>query len=170
LGGRRAPVAPAERTDVAAARARAIGMLARRDYSRKALEGRLHEAGFEPATAALAVEALADERLVDESRYIEQAVASRAARGQGPQRIMLELARLGVDPTLIASAVDAHAPAWADLAADLRRRRFGSAVPRAPRERARQIRFLLYRGFRGEQVRAALGVVQDESIEELELE
>jgi len=94
------------------------------------------EAGFEPATAALAVEALADERLMDESRYVEQAVASRTARGQGPQRIMLELARLGVDPTLIASAVDAHAPAWADLAADLRRRRFGSAV-RARRENGR---------------------------------
>jgi SOS response regulatory protein OraA/RecX len=38
----------------------------------------------------------------------------------------------------------------------------------APAARARQARFLLYRGFTGEQVRAALGRGAGESFEELE--
>jgi len=39
----------------------------------------------------------------------------------------------------------------------VRRKRFGAAPPSDFRERARQARFLEYRGFDGDQIRAALG-------------
>ena len=38
----------------------------------------------------------------------------------------------------------------------MRRKRFGAEVPRDYRERARQARFLEYRGFASSQIRAAL--------------
>ena len=46
------------------------------------------------------------------------------------------------------------------LAGEVRRRKFGAAAPRSLGERAKQARFLQYRGFDAEQIRAAF---RDES-------
>ncbi len=163
--GRRPPADPA---GADAARGTAIGLLSRRDYPRSALKDRLTDAGFETATAESAVAGLEDERLVNDARYVEAAVAGRIGRGQGPLRIILELRRAGVPPTLVAAAVDSQAPEWRDRAILLHRRRFGPGAPRDPRQRARQARFLLYRGFTSDHVRAALGARTDETFLELE--
>jgi regulatory protein len=153
--GRKKP--PADPASPDAARQKAIGLLARRDFGSKELKGRLAQAGYEAGAASAAVEDLQDERLVDDARYAEAAVASRVARGQGPVRIALELRRLGVPPDLVEQAVDAKSPEWTARAGELRRRRFGTAVPTDAKERTKQVRFLLYRGFSSEQVRGALG-------------
>jgi regulatory protein len=136
------------------ARGQAIGLLSRRDLPRRALKGRLTEKGFEAETAEAVVSELEEERLVSDERFVTNAVLSRAARGQGPVRIMLELRRLGVDPALVAEAVDPKDPDWTARAIELRRRRFGPGAPKTPAERAKQLRLLLYRGFTGAQVRA----------------
>jgi regulatory protein len=153
--GRRKP--PAEPDNPEAARQKAIGLLARRDFSSRELQGRLADAGYEPQAAAAAVTELEEDRLVDDERYVESAVASRIARGQGPIRIALELKRVGVAPALVERAVAAKSPEWSARAVELRCRRFGRKVPQDPQERTRQIRFLLYRGFTMDHVRAALG-------------
>ena len=158
----------ADPSSVSAARGTAIGLLSRRDYPRRALKGRLTEAGFDAEAAECAVSELEDERLVNDARFVEAAVASRIARGQGPLRIALELRHLGVAAALVDAAVDSRSAEWTGRAQALRRRRFGPAVPTAAAARARQARFLLYRGFTGEQVRAALGRGPDEAFEEIE--
>jgi regulatory protein len=144
-----------------AARGKAIGLLARRDYPAKLLRSRLTESGYEPQAAEAAVTSLETERLVNDQRYVEAAVAGRVSRGQGPIRIALELRRQGVAADLVAAAVAARDPQWLTRAADLRRRRFGEAAPADARERARQVRFLLQRGFAGDHVRHALGAAHD---------
>jgi regulatory protein len=148
-----------------AARGRAIGLLSRRDYPRRALKHRLADSGFDEAAAENAVAGLEDERLVNDARYVESAVASRATRGQGPIRIAFELRRQGVAAELIAAAVDARSPDWVERAGQLRRRRFGAAPPADRQERARQVRFLLQRGFSGEHVRRALDVRDDDALD-----
>jgi regulatory protein len=158
FGGRK-KVPPSNPADPAAARQKAIGLVARRDFGSRELKGRLAEAGYESGAAEDAVSDLQDQRLVDDARYAESAVASRVARGQGPIRIALELRRAGVAAELIEAAVEAGSPEWADRAHALRRRRFGAAPPADPKERTRQVRFLLYRGFSSEHVRKALGRV-----------
>lgn len=158
----RARRAPDDPDSVEAARGRAIGLLSRRDLPADALRGRLTDAGFATAAADGAVEELIDERLVNDARYVESAVASRTARGQGPVRITLELKRLGLAPELVTAAVDARHPDWLERAVELRVRRFGAAPPSDGRERARQARFLLYRGFTGEHLRAAFGAAADD--------
>jgi len=152
----RARKPPEDPASAEAARGRAIGMLSRRDYPRRALKERLADSGFAEEAAESAVTSLEDERLVSDERYVESAVAGRTARGQGPIRIALELRRQGVAAALVAAAVDPKSPEWAERARDLRQRRFGAEQPRDPRERARQVRFLLQRGFSGEHVRRAL--------------
>jgi len=162
-------VPPDDPASATAARATAIRLLSRRDYSRGALKGRLTEAGFETGAAEDAVSELEDERLVSDVRFVEAAVASRIARGHGPLRIALELRQLGVSAALIAAAVDSRAADWVLRALAARTRRFGPSVPKNAAERARQSRFLLYRGYTGEQVGAALGRVAGESFEDLEI-
>ena len=168
LGGRGRSRAVEEPASAAAARSRAVGMLSRRDYPSRALKGRLSQAGFETAAAEEAVAGLEDERLVNDERYVESAVASRSSRGQGPVRIAQELRQSGVAAELIAAAVDARDPRWAETASALRRRRFGAAAPAGAKERNRQVRFLLYRGFTGDHVRTALGRAGTDIEEELE--
>lgn len=157
FGRGRTQSAPADPASPAAARQKAIGLLARRDFGSKELQGRLAQAGYETVAAAAAVTDLEDERLVNDERYVESAVATRAARGQGPVRIAMDLKRLGLAKDLVERAVDARSPEWAERAAELRLRRFGAAPPGDPKERTRQVRFLLYRGFSSDHVRAALG-------------
>jgi len=168
-GRSRKQKSPEEAASPDAARVKAIGLLARRDFASKELKGRLAQAGFDSGAAETAVTELAEERLVDDARYVEAAVLSRVAKGQGPVRIALELKRLGISPDLIEPAVDAKSPDWADRAAALRERRFGRALPDDPRERARQVRFLLYRGYSMTHVRTALGRVVDD-LDEADLE
>jgi regulatory protein len=154
---------------VPAARARAVGLLARREYPRALLEARLTGAGFAAAAAAAALDGLEREWLLNDARYAEAAVASRSARGLGPLRIALELKRQGVAAELIDAAVDARAREWDARAAAVRRRQFGAAQPRNATERARIARFLLYRGFSGRQVSAALGAAGRDEFADLEL-
>jgi regulatory protein len=161
FGGRKKKP-PEEPANPDAARQKAIGLLARRDFGSKELKGRLARAGYEAGAAESAVEDLQDERLVDDARYVEHAVASRAARGQGPVRITLELKRLGIAPDLVTQAVDPRSAEWGERAANLRRRRFGAAPPEDAKERTRQVRFLLYRGFTSAHVREALGRAADD--------
>ena len=142
--------------DASSARATALGLLARRDYFSAELTRKLRERGFEAQAAADALEALAAERLLDDARTVERFVAYRAGRGQGPLRITLDLKALGVPAELIGPALESG-PDWRALARDVRRRRFGAAAPADWNERARQARFLQYRGFSSDDIRAATG-------------
>jgi regulatory protein len=61
----------------------------------------------------------------------------------------------------IEAGLDAAGEDWVAVAREARRRRFGVSPPGDYPERARQARFLQYRGFSHEQIRAALGPGED---------
>ncbi len=164
---RRAPKPPEDPTSGDAARGKAMRLLARRDYPSKLLRSRLGEAGYEAEAVDAAVTDLEDLRYVNDERYVDSAVAGRAARGQGPIRIALELVRQGCPKELVEATVRREDPEWAERAVALRRRRFGAGAPADGKERARQVRFLMQRGFTGGQVRAALAAAGDD--EDLDL-
>jgi regulatory protein len=155
--GRAAPAAGAG----GAADPRALGvaaatLLARRDYSRSELQSRLLERGFDATAVAALLEELIEQRVIDDTRYAERFVAFHAGRGHGPARIRRELVGLGVAEELIRTALDAG-PDWGMLAREQRARKFGSRLPAAWSEKARQARFLQYRGFSTDHIRSALG-------------
>ncbi len=138
------------------ARQAAVTLLARRDFASGELAARLQEDGF-PATAVAAVIAdLTAGRILDDARFATQYVAYHADRGQGPRRIAMDLSARGVAPLHIEVAVAAGTD-WAALAREVRIRRFGMAPPQTWAEKARQGRFLQYRGFSSDHIRSALG-------------
>ena len=139
-----------------AIRAAALAALARRDYLTTELDRKLQGQGFEPAATAVVIAALTAERLLDDARCIERFVTSRAERGQGPLRIARDLEAQGASPALIEAAIGAG-PDWRTVARAVRHRKFGAASPASWPEKARQARFLQYRGFSSDHIRAALG-------------
>ena len=142
--------------DPVAARAVAVGLLARRDFASGELRDRLERGGFGAATAAAAVAALIEERAVNDARYAENYVSHHAERGKGPVRIAADLKERGVSKELIDTAL-AGSPDWGSRARELRIRKFGPDSPSDWTEKARQARFLQYRGFSSDHIRSALG-------------
>jgi regulatory protein len=142
--------------DVAGARAAAIALMARRDYASGELRDRLERKGFDRSVVEAAIAELVDERALDDTRYATNYVSYHAGRGQGPLRIAADLSAMGLPSQLIDVAV-AAGPDWRVAARELRLRRFGAEPPADWPEKARQARFLQYRGFSSDHIRSALG-------------
>ena len=151
----------AQEADERTVRTAALACLARRDYGEAELGERLRSRGYPAGLVATVVAALAAEKLLSDERFVEQFVAMHAARGHGPVRVRAELRERGVEAPAIEAALEQSPADWIALARKARQRKFGAAVPGDFRERAKQARFLQYRGFSAEQIRAALGPGED---------
>jgi regulatory protein len=131
-------------------------MLARRDYSSGELRARLTDKGFEGDVIAALVTALEREHLLDDARFVEHYVTYHSGRGQGPTRIHRDLKALGLGSELIERCLG-EGPDWVSLARTVRQKKFGRDLPEGYAGKAKQARFLQYRGFTGAQIRQALG-------------
>jgi regulatory protein len=151
---------PPESTDAHAdpveARRRALGSLARREHSAAELCNKLTRAGFPADVAVAVVEELAVEGLQSDARFVEDFVHGRIGHGKGPVRIRAELAERGIPAAVADEALAMSGQNWRALARAVRKRRFGARLPEQFTEKARQMRFLQYRGFESDQVRAAM--------------
>jgi regulatory protein len=142
--------------DPAAALAAAVTLLARREFCSIELGAKLAANGFEPGSVRAALAELIERRYLDDERYARLFVLNHAERGQGPVRIRRDLAELGLPAALIEPQLDSFGD-WAALARKVLTRRFGAAAPDSWPEKARRMRFLQYRGFGNDHIRAALG-------------
>lgn len=142
--------------DPKAARKKAMDYLARREYGQRELEEKLVAAGFEATTAIDAVDRLTGEGLQDDRRFAESFVQSRINQGKGPVRIRQELADRKLSTSLIDATLEAADADWFELARDIRRKKFGGELPGEFAQKARQMRFLKYRGFETAHIQAAV--------------
>ncbi|MBV8853260.1 MAG: regulatory protein RecX [Sinobacteraceae bacterium] len=147
-------------SDAERARAAAVALLARRDIASGELLVKLKRKGFSADAARSAIDALQAERLLNDERYAENYVRYHAGRGHGPVRIARELGGFGVAAAVIEGAL-AVGPDWRRLAREVRTRKFGDELPGSLAEKARQGRFLQYRGFSADHIRLALGADYD---------
>jgi len=138
-----------------------MDLLARREHARHELAGKLRSRGMPGDLIETVLDDLVGENLLSEARFAEAFVASRVGRGQGPVRIRMELERRQVAAGVIEDALESAAPDWGALAAEARRKRFGRQPPGDFRERARQSRFLQYRGFASEHISRAMQPDED---------
>jgi regulatory protein len=137
--------------------AAAVRLLARREHSAEELQRKLLDKGYADEDVAAVMEKLTSRRLLSNDRYAASRVRHRAQGGQGPVRIRAELRQQGVADEVIEREIASAGMDWDQLAVEVRRRRFGGGPPRSLAERAKQARFLQYRGFSADQIRAALG-------------
>lgn len=130
----------------AAVRRAAMDLLARREHGRVELARKLRQRGASAELIEQALDRLSDEGLLSESRYLESFVRSRAHAGYGPLRIREELAQRGLPREAIEQALRDSGFDWSAQLRDVWRRKFGQ-LPDDARERAKQGRFLSYRGY-----------------------
>ncbi len=135
-------------------RAKAIELLARREHSVRELSIKLQQRGFGLAMIEEVLNALQNERLLSNERFAEEYVRVRSSKGIGPQRLRQELAERGIAAELSDCFLDDCD--WSQLAVGVRLKKFGSALPTDFKDRAKQARFLQYRGFTAEQIRLAI--------------
>jgi regulatory protein len=139
-----------------AAELTAVRLLARREHSVEELRRKLLVRGHPEAAVVTVLARLEAKRLVSDDRFVASFVRHHAQRGQGPVRIRAELRQQGIGPEVADTAIEDAEVDWMSQAAAVRRRKFGAAAPRAAAERAKQSRFLQYRGFSSDQIRAAM--------------
>lgn len=129
---------------------RALRLLSQREHSRAELERKLAKYEEEPGTLAQALDELAAKDFISEARVVQSVVHQRAPR-MGAARVRQELQHKGIAPAAIAEAVAGLRDTELARAREVWARRFEAPAVDA-KERARQTRFLIARGFSGEVV------------------
>ncbi|MFC3609190.1 recombination regulator RecX [Stutzerimonas tarimensis] len=134
----------------AAVRRAAMDLLARREHARAELSRKLRQRGAPPELIDPTLERLADEGLLSETRYLESFIRRKAMAGCGPLRIREELSHTGIPRDTIEQALRDSDFDWSEQLREVWQRKFAASRPQDARERARQARFLAYRGFPAE--------------------
>jgi regulatory protein len=140
-----------------ATRKKAMDFLARREYGRIELVKKLAEKGYHSEMAEQAIAKLAQEGLQSDQRFAENFVQSRIHQGKGPVRIRVDLGQRGIGDSLVDTAIQESGADWAELASAVRNKKFGHDRPADFTKRAKQMRFLQYRGFEQRHIQAAVG-------------
>jgi regulatory protein len=130
---------------------RALRLLGQREHSRLELERKLAGHEGEPGQLAQALDELQARGFISEVRVVESLIHRRAGK-LGAARVQHELARKGLSGEAVAQAMAQLRETELERARDIWRRKFGEPAA-DPREKARQIRFLVSRGFDAEVVR-----------------
>ena len=138
------------------ARKKAMDYLARREYGQRELEVKLANAGFDADVSVTAVEQLRSDGLQDDHRFAEAFARSRVNQGKGPARVSGDLSQRGVAGSLTEAVLEEMSVDWFALAAEVREKKFGPALPSDFKEKARQMRFLQYRGFKQHHIQSAV--------------
>ena len=134
-------------------RVRALQLLTRRDHSRAELKSKLAGEAESAEQLDAVLDTLETERLLCDQRYASQRVIARARR-YGNGRLKQELRHNGVSDEDIAVAL----PEGGDETERCQMvwsRKFGE-LPKTPEERAKQMRFLQYRGFSSDAIRQTM--------------
>jgi len=141
-----------------ALRVAALRLLTRRDHSRAELKAKLAATAESEEQLDTVLDLLQAERLLSDHRYATQRVVARAGR-YGDARLKQELRQQGVSDEDISAAL----PEGGDETVRCRAvwaRKF-SQLPQSMEERAKQMRFLQYRGFSSEAIRRVMRGVDE---------
>jgi regulatory protein len=143
-------------------RERALRLLARREHARMELARKLAPHAESAEELEQLLDDLCARRLLSDERYVEMRMNARSARF-GNARLAHELRTQGVAGELVDTALS-EATDELSRAREVWQRKFGAlSETQDASGRARQIRFLMGRGFSGETIRRVLrGDFEDE--------
>lgn len=129
----------------ASIRERALGFLSRREYTRLELKRKLSPHAEDEHEVEALLADFAARGWLSEARFAEQIIHARRAK-YGAQRIVQELKEKGVSSEAVAAILPDLQESELETARAVWEKKFG-VLPRDAKERARQMRFLMSRGF-----------------------
>jgi regulatory protein len=142
---------------------RALKYLAAREHSRSELMRKLAPHAEDPTEIEHVLDDLQRRGFLSEERFVASVVHRRAA-GHGTARIRQELSLKGITADQMRAPLEELQSSELARAHAVWARRFGSPATE-PREQARQMRFLMARGFSGDVVRRVLKGELPESLD-----
>ena len=125
----------------------ALGLLVRREHSRRELKRKLKERGNELEEIDLALDNLSRQDFQNDERFAFALARSRQSAGYGPQRIRAELYQHSLESEYIDQAISALNCDWLELAQELVTRRYLRKIQQDPNQTRKAVDFLLRRGF-----------------------
>lgn len=133
---------------------RALRLLSQREHSRAELTRKLSPLEKLPGELTKALDDLQACGLIDDGRVIDSLVNRRAVK-LGGARIQQELAAKGLSGEAVAQAMAQLKDTEFSRAQAVWQKKFGAAATQ-PKDRLKQMRFLITRGFNAEVVRQVL--------------
>jgi len=127
-----------------------MNYLARSEHSQEELRQKLLHKGFPEQLIGEVIAELRDRNLQSDVRFAEVFTRTRVAKGYGVCRIRQELRQRGITE---GDNADMAAMDWDAQIDKIYGRKFGEKLPDILHERAARERYLLRRGFTGDQVR-----------------
>lgn len=98
------------------------------------------------------IERLRDEGLQNDGRFVESYINARKQKGNGPVRLKMELQQRGIPYELLEEYLFEDDEGWLAMAIDIRERKFGVELPSDYKQRVKQMRYLMQRGFNNNQI------------------
>ena len=126
---------------------KALDLASRREHSRHELMYKLNKRF--PETMPIIEEVLdklALNNILDDERFAEMYLNSRARKGFGPKKIEMELYSKKVDSLLVGNAIEAY-ESWTENAENQLRKKFKGVKPIDYQSKMKQKQFLFNRGF-----------------------
>lgn len=134
----------------------ALSFLSYREHGTKELATKLKSKGYLEEDIAETLERLLEMNYLNDQRFADMFVRSRISKPLGVNRIMQELGQKGIKSELAKQAIADADVDWFELAKQLKERRFGEEIETDYKEKAKQFRYLQYRGFDFEQIKYAV--------------
>jgi regulatory protein len=146
--------------DAMTIRERALGLLARREYTARELGLKLAPHAADEEELAALLDDFTRRGWLSEQRFTEQVVHARQGRF-GVRRIVHELKEKGVGADAVAAILPELRETELESARTVWAKKFGS-LPQDARERAKQMSFLASRGFGAETITKVLRRQEDD--------
>lgn len=131
-------------------------MLSRRDHGEYELYQKLSLKGYEEDTIQEAISFCLEHNYLDDLRYAKSQIRQHVYKGHGERRIRQELNQKRVPDSTIEKALEQEPQDWFELAKSAAEKKFKGIKAKEPKEYAKQVRFLQYRGYSFEQISYAL--------------
>ena len=141
-------------------RSYAFAVLTRKEYSKSELVEKLALYAAHRDEVLKLVEELAKENYQSDQRMAETMLSSQKRKGKGPNRIKLALKSKKIDSSLIQEEL--KETDWNEQAYQLKVKKYGTQVEKEAKLKAKQIRFLMYRGFEMDAIIKAITRKEDD--------
>lgn len=131
-------------------------LLSRREYSVYEVRCKLQNKHYELDVIEQVLEDFVSENLLSDQRFAEAYTRYRQAKGFGPVRIQIDLQKRGVRQAIIDPVLNNTDIPWSETLHKLWKKRFVGEKPSDYISRAKQSKFLQYRGFTHSQINTLL--------------
>ena len=134
----------------------ALNWLSRRDYSEAALRQRLLNQGADSDAVAEVLVWCTAHNYLNQHRYLQMLVRSRANRGYGPAYIMQECRQQHISQADVVQSFTELEIDWFALAWQQYQKKYGGSVVADYKEKLKRMAYLQRRGFSSEHIQFAL--------------